>query len=122
MLPCNFHTVSPQKLLSSYLIHKASVRNKLEFRFYGERRSVSPAKNHSLIRNTHDKALTIREFVHEIFNVNLKNCLNFVRNKPIIVKSQISILLSHITQESLSSLKSLIHFLSFLLICRPSKA
>ena len=38
-----------------------------------------------------EKALLIRELVNEILNNNLKNCLNLVRNKPIIVKSQISI-------------------------------
>ena len=38
-----------------------------------------------------EKALSIRELVNEILNNNLKNCLNLVRNKLIIVKSQISI-------------------------------
>ena len=41
-----------------------------------------------------EKAFTIREFVNEILNYNLKKCLNLVRNKPIIVKSQISISIS----------------------------
>ena len=38
-----------------------------------------------------ENILTIREFVNEILNDNLKNCLNLVHNKPIIFKSQISI-------------------------------
>ena len=36
-------------------------------------------------------ALTIRGFVNEILNDNLINFFNLVRNKPMIVKSQISI-------------------------------
>ena len=37
------------------------------------------------------KRLSIREFLNEISNDSLKNCLNLVLNKPKIVKSQISI-------------------------------
>ena len=38
-----------------------------------------------------EEALTILEFVNEILNDNLKNYVNLVRNKQIIVKSQIGI-------------------------------
>ena len=59
-----------------------------------------------------EKALTIREFVKEILNDNFEKCLNLVSNKPMIVKSQISIsiLLSQNTRtEFVESYHTLLH-------------